>query len=221
MASGKRYKFQGSTFQVGTSYAAHKAITNITKAAPPILSVATHGYVLGDVVRVREVDGMIEMNGQVFPVDSPIAAGSFAGAGIDATGYTTFAAGSPQDARVEKVNFSNFCELTGANQQGGTTDEIDATTICSTAKEFETGLSDAGALTLDFNFAPNEVVQSAIRAAELAGDDLAFKLTLPGDGGIVILIGSVQQSSFQGAVGGLWTGSVTVKLTGQIFVLEA
>lgn len=220
MAAGKRYKFQGSTFQVQTGLAAHKPISSISLTNPAVIGVATHGYVLGDVVKASRISGTTELNNAVFPVDNP-STNDFEAAGVDATGYTAFVAGSPQDGRVEKVVFSTFCELTGVSQQGGSTDEIDATTICSTAKEFETGLSDSGTLQLDFNFAPNETVQAAIRAAELAGSQVAFKLTLPGDGGSVILVGSVQQSSFSGAVGGLFTGSVSFKLTGQIFVLSA
>lgn len=221
MSQGKRYKFQGSTLEVQTGLEAWKEVTAISKADPAVVSVATHGYVLGDVVRLGGITGMVELNGVVAPVDAPIAAGSFALAGVDSTDYTTFDAGSPQDARAQKLTFTRFCELTGMNQQGGTAEEIDATTICSDAKEFETGLSDAGTFQLDFNFAPNQPVQAAIRDAEASGEQIAIRITLPGDGGRVIVIGSVQQSSFQGAVSGLWTGSVTFKLTGQIFVLEA
>ncbi len=221
MAQGKRYKFNGTTMEVQTGLDAMKAVTGITQADPAIATVATHGYVLGDVVRLAGIAGMVELNGAVVPVDTPIASGSFALAGVDSTGYTTFEAGSPQDARVQKLLFTRFCELTGMNQQGGTTEEIDVTTICSTAKEFETGLPDSGTFQLDFNFAPNQPVQAAIRAAEASGEQIAIRITLPGDGGKVIVIGSVQQSSFQGTVGAIWTGSVTFKLTGQIFVLEA
>jgi len=35
------------------------------------------------------------------------------------------------------------------------------------------------------------------------------------------MLGKVQQTSFQGAVSGLWTGSATIKLSGEIFVLAA
>ncbi len=117
--------------------------------------------------------------------------------------------------------FTEFCELTGASQQDGTSDEIEATTICSTAKEFEVGRSDSGTIQLDYNFAPNETVQAALKAAKLSGDIISLKITLPGTGGTVIMFGSVQQSSFSGAVSGLWTGSTTFKLTGEIFVLSA
>ena len=50
------------------------------------------------------------------------------------------------------------------NQSGGA-DQYDASTICSDAKEFEQGLSDSGTLQLDFNWAGNQAVQTAIRNA--------------------------------------------------------
>lgn len=219
MAQGKRYKFQGSTLQVSTGYAAAKTITAVSQADPAVVSVSAHGYSEGDVVLIEDIDGMTELNGNLYVVDDP-AAGTFELAGVDSTGYTAFQAGSPSGG-ARKATLSEFCELTGINQQDGTADEIDATTICSNAKEFEVGLADSGSLTLDFNFAPNQTVQTALRNAKASGDDIAIKVTLPGDGGSIIMLGNVQATSFQAAVSGLWTGNATIKLTGEIFVLPA
>jgi hypothetical protein len=219
MAQGKRYKFQGSTFQIGVGYGASKNITNVTQADPAVVSVAAHGYSEGAVVLVEEVPGMIELNGNLYVVDDP-ASGTFELAGVDSTGYTAFVSGSPS-GNVRAITFSDFCELTGVNQQDGTADEIEVTTICSNAKEFEVGLSDSGSLTLDFNLAPNQTVQAFLRQAKADGTDVAFKVTFPGDGGSLIMLGNVQATSFQGSVNGVWTGSATIKLTGEIFVLAA
>lgn len=220
MSAGKRYKFQGSTFKVQTALGAAQEITAITKADPAVVSSAAHGNVTGDVVKLTIDSGsMYELNGNLYAVDNE-ASGTYELAGVDSTDYTTFAAGSPFDY-AQKVTFSNFCELTSVNQQDGGADEIEVTTICSTAKEFEQGLSDSGSLTLDFNWAGNETVQAALRTAKVSGDQLAFKITFPGTGGIVIMIGTVQSTSFQGAVNGVWTASATIKLTGEIFVHAA
>ncbi len=35
------------------------------------------------------------------------------------------------------------------------------------------------------------------------------------------MVGTVQQTSMQGSVNGVWTGSATIKLSGEVFVLEA
>src|SRR5688572_22861185 len=220
MAQGKRYKFQGSRFLVGTGYEAHKEIASISQADPASVGVTTHGYSEGDVVLLSEIDGMIELNDNLYVVDDPTA-NAFELAGVDSTAYTAFTAGSPQDGRTSKVSFVDFCELTGVNQQDGTADEIEVTTICSNAKEFEVGLSDSGSLTLDFNWAGNQAVQTALRNAKTNGTDVAFKIIFPGDGGSLIMLGNVQATSFQSSVNGVWTGTATIKLSGEIFVLTS
>lgn len=217
MSSGKRYKFQGTTFTVQTGIAGSSpspVITAITQADPAVVSSTANPHATGDVVRIKGVVGMTQVNGFLFVVDNRLA-NSYELARVDSTGYTAYASGGYSD----EVQFTEFCELTGMNQQDGTSDEIDATTICSTAKEFELGLSDSGSLQLDYNFAPLEGVQTALRDGKLSGDELAYKIVFPNSGGTVIMLGKVQATSFQGAVSGLWTGSATIKLSGEIFVL--
>lgn len=220
MSSGKRFKFNGSSFGVQTGFAAGKVVTAITKADPAVVSSTAHGLVLGAVVKMDLIGGMTELEDTLVPIDNPIT-GSFELAGVDSTNYSTFVANSPNTSVALPVTFSEFCELTGVNQQDAGADQIEVSTICSTAKEFEQGLSDSGTLQLDFNWAGNEAVQTAIRAAKISGDKLAFKITFPGDGGMVILIGTVQQTSFQGGVNGVWTASATIKLSGEIYVLAS
>jgi len=221
MSQGKRYKFQGSHFAVQTALATGKQITAISKADPAVVTAAGHGYVAGDVVRISGVDGMTELNGNEYVVAASLSSSTFSLEGVDSSGYGTFVNSSPTTAIAQKVTFTDFCELTGFNQQDGTADEIDVTTICSTAKEFEVGLSDAGSLTLDYNYAGNQTVQAALRAAKVAGTIIAFMLQLPNDGGTLIMFGSVQAQSISGSVSEVIKGSATIKLTGDIVVLEA
>lgn len=216
MAAGKRLKFQGSSLQVSTGVAATKTITDVTETDPAVVTSTAHGLLLGAVGRIAAVVGMTELNDNLYVVDNP-ETDDFELAGVDASGYTAYTSGGT----FAPLTFSAFCELTGVDQQDGTTDEIEVTTICSTAKEFETGLSDSGTLTLNYNFAPNTPVQAAFAAAKKAGDEVAVRITFPNGGGTIVMIGSVQQSSFSGAVSGVWTGSTTIKLTGEIFVLAA
>lgn len=216
MSAGKRYKFNGSRLQVSTGIGAAKTITGITNDDPAIVSSVGHGLVLGDVARIGGVVGMTEINDQLVIVDNP-EEDDFEAANINAEGYGTYVSGGT----VSKLAMSNFCELTGANQQDGQADDIEVTTVCSTAKEFEQGLGDAGTLTLDYNFAPNTGVQKALRDAKKSGQEVAVRVTLPGNGGSVIMVGHVRQTSFQGSNGAVWTGSASLKLTGDIFVLEA
>lgn len=220
MSAGKRYKFQGSSFTVQTGFGTPVNVTGAT-AADPVVLTATNTFVLGDVVKLSNFDAPTQLDGATYAIDNPLA-GSFELAGVDGTGYAAFNAGSP-NAVATPVTFSEFCELTGVNQQDGSADEEDVSTICSTAKEFEAGLSDSGTLQLDFNWAGNETVQAALRTAKVAGTTLAFKVAVgaAAAGGTVIMIGTVQQTSFSGQVGQVWKGSATIKLTGEIFVLAA
>lgn len=217
MTQGLRYKFNGSTFSVQTGLGGSSptpAISAITKADPAVVTSNAHPFVDGDVVKISGVVGMTNLNGNLYVVDNA-GANTIELAGEDTSAATTYTSGGVLDL----VSFAEFCELTGANQQDGAADQIEVTTICSTAKEFEQGLSDSGTLQLDYNAAPNSSVQAALRAAKVAGDQIAFKIVFPDSGGTIIMLGTVQQQSMQGQVNGVWTGSATIKLSGPIFIL--
>lgn len=219
MTQGLRYKFNGSSLAVQTALQAGKVITALTQADPGVVSAAAHGYSDGDVVKLQGLSAPTTLNNKLFVVDNALT-GTFELADTDTSGLDAFVAGSPTgDSVAKKVTFSDFCELTGANQQDGAADQIEVTTICSDAKEFEQGLSDSGTIQLDYNAAPLSTVQTALRDAKVSGDQIAIKITFPKSGGTIIVIGTVQQQSIQGQVNGVWTGSATLKLSGPIFVL--
>lgn len=219
MTQGLRYKFNGSSLSVQTGLASGKVITAITAADPGVVSSTAHGYVTGDVAKISGLSAPTTLNDKLFVVDNETS-GTWEMAGTDTSGLDAFVAGSPTgDSISQKVTFSEFCELTGANQQDGAADQIEVTTICSDAKEFEQGLSDSGTLQLDYNAAPLSSVQTALREAKVSGDQIAVKIVFPNSGGTIIVIGTVQQQSIQGQVNGVWTGSCTLKLSGPIFVL--
>lgn len=217
MSQGLRYKFNGSTLAVQTSLGGSSptpAISSVSKTDPGIVGSASHPFSDGDVVRIAGVVGMTSLNGNLYVVDNSNA-NFFEIAGEDTTNATTYVSGG----LLDEVVFSEFCELTGANQQDGAADQIEVSTICSTAKEFEQGLSDSGTLQLDYYAAPLATVQAALRAAKVSGDAIAVKITFPDSGGTLIMLGTVQQQSIQGQVNGIWSASCTIKLTGPIFVL--
>jgi len=216
MSQGQRFKFQGSTIQVSVGTGTAKTITDIDQADPALVTAAAHGFTLGTAVRLAAVVGMTAVSGKLFVVDNPDT-GDFASAGVDSTGYNAYVSGGT----ATPLTYSAFCELTGIDQQDGTSDEIEATTVCSTAKEFEVGLSDSGTLTLNYNYAPTSDIQAAFRAAKKAGEEVVVRVTLPNSGGTIVMIGKVQQASFSASNGTLYTGNTQLKLTGEIFVLGA
>jgi len=212
MSAGKRYKFQGSTISIVTEFGADspsKAITGITKANPAVVTSTAHGLTDGDVIKITGVVGMTEVNDEVFIVNV-LGANTFELIDTDSTGYGTWTA----NGSIDEATFSNWCEVTGYNRQGGSKSENDATSVCSTAKEYELGLPDFGTTQIDFFFAPLTAIQTAMRDFDESGDKLAARISLPRNGGMRTILGFVQQTSEQSQVDGLWTGSLTLRNTG-------
>jgi hypothetical protein len=215
MAAGKRIKFQDTRIQFLTGWSGDspsETVIGITKANPAVVNITAHGRTTGDVVRLLGALGMTEVNGNIYPV-TRIDANHYSLLDTNSTDYGTY---TPNSGKADLAVFSTLCELTGFNRQGGSSPEIPATTQCSTAAEFEIGLPDFGTAQVDFHYSPDVAVQQAIDAAQLSGDPFAYKITfLRKPGVFVIGLGFVQQTSEQGQVGGLWTGSFTMRSTGR------
>jgi hypothetical protein len=215
MAAGKRIKFQDTRIQFLTGWSGDspsEVVIGITKANPAVVNITAHGRTTGDVVRLLGALGMTEVNGNIYPV-TRIDANHYSLLDTNSTDYGTY---TPSSGKADLAVFSTLCELTGFNRQGGSSPEIPATTQCSTAAEFEIGLPDFGTAQVDFHYSPDVAVQQAIDAAQLSGDPFAYKITfLRKPGVFVIGLGFVQQTSEQGQVGGLWTGSFTMRSTGR------
>ena len=171
-----------------------------------------HGLADGDVVKLSGILGMTELNDDVFIVNV-LTSSTFELVDTDSSNYGTYVS----HGSIDKATFSNFCELTGYNRQGGSKTENDATSLCSTAKEYELGLPDFGTTQLDFFFAPQTAIQSAMADFDSSGEKMAVKVTLPKAGGIRTLLGFVQQTGEQAGSDGLRTGSITIRNTGAPF----
>lgn len=213
MSAGKSYKFTGTKIRVQTGYEVNSpphAITGITKAVEAVVSSAGINLDDGDVVRIRNVVGMTEVNDGVY-VALDNTTGTLGLADTDSTGYGTYVSGGV----VDVATFSNFCELTSYNRTGGTSPQIDTTSLCSTAQEFVSGLPDFGTVQLDYKFAPLTAIQSAMQDAYESGETIALQVELPNNGGLLVLLGTVTQTSEQAANGGIWTGSASFRITGR------
>ena len=221
MAGGLSYKFNGSEIAIATEFetaSPPQAITGgVTQANPPVVTSATHGYEDGDAVTITGVVGMTELNGKTFIINV-LTVNTFELFDVDASGYGAYVSGGELSVGV----YAAFCDSTSFSQTGGTATEIDTTTICSTRRENVLGLSDVGSATLDYNFAHRtSTVQLGIEAANRAGTPIALKLTLSEDGGHRVYLGRVQQLSVSGANDGIWTGSMTVRFSGDYFDYDA
>lgn len=213
MSSVSGYKFHGSQIAVLVGFTADSppgVITGISKANPAVVTAPSHGLVDGDVAKISGVVGMTEVNSNRYVVEF-IDVNTFALLGVDSTGYGTWASGGT----FEVGDFSNFCDLTNYNRTGGTSPEISKTALCSTAQEYLLGLPDFGTTQIDYNFAPATAIQRAIQAAYVSGDLIAVKVVLPENGGMMVQMGFVQQTSESAGVGNaIWQGSMTLRNTG-------
>lgn len=222
MSGGNRYKFQGTTIQVLTGFGSASptgVISGITRANPAVVTETSHGRSSGDVIKITGVLGMTEVNGGTYIIEV-VNANAFKLVDVDSSNYGAWTSGGD----IADAILSNFCELTGYNRTGGTSPEIAATTICSTAAEKEVGLPDFGTTQIDFNFAPRTDVQEAIAAyyqGANAGETFAVKVTLPNSGGVMVQLGFLQSTSETAAVNGLWTGSMTILNTGKRYDVAA
>lgn len=213
MPGGRRSKFQDSQIQFLTDFHSDSpsdAISAVTKADPAVVTSTAHGRADGDVIRINGVLGMTELNGLAFIINVT-GANNYQLLGVNSTNYGTYVSGG----RVDVATMSDLCELTGYNRQGGSSPEIDATSICSEAAEYELGLPDFGTTQVDYNFAPLTTVQAAIQAAYIAGSPFAAKVVLPNSGGTMLQLGFVQQTSESVQKGDIWKGSFTMRNTGQ------
>jgi len=212
MAAGVSFKFQGSKIQVILGFAQSSpvdAIQGVSKAVEAVVSDTSHGRLSGDVIQLSNIVGMTELNGGTYIIEV-LTANTYKLVGIDSTGYGTYVSGG----NVASATLSNFCELTGYNRSGGSAPEIDTTSLCSTAAEFELGLPDFGTTQIDFKYAPLTNIQKQLAALQLAGTQTGVIVTLPKSGGKITQLAFVQQTSEQSAVGAIWTGSATLRNTG-------
>lgn len=211
MAKGQSLKFQGSSLAVITGAAGTQAITGASKANPCVLTCTGHSFAVGDVVRISGVVGMTQLNG-TDQVVSAITVNAITLFGVDSTDYTTYASGGI----AAKGVFSNFCELTGFDRSGGASAEIETTSICSDAQEFEAGLRAFGNLKLDYNFA-STVVITAFDTAQAAAAPLMIKRILPKSAGATVWNTLVLETGESAEVNGVWKGSATIRINGNAF----
>ena len=202
-------KAQKSLIKIATGAGAAKNITAITKAYPPVITSAAHGFVAGDRVAIAAVGGMTELNGNTYTVEYATT-NTFALKGVDASAYGTYTSGGT----ATPVTFTQVMKVKNLDPGGGSASEIDETTLDSDAKEFSAGLvdygSESGELVVDFA----DAGQNALRARFADGVQKDFQITYPG-GTVKSFTGCVREyNGDKLAVDGILTATFTVRKTG-------
>jgi len=118
----------------GLTYDVPKTITAITKANPGVVTSASHGFSNGDRVRLYDVMGMTEVNGETYTVAN-VATNTFELSGVDTTSYTTYVS-----AGVARKLVSTVSGLTHLEGQ--------SVTVCADGAPQPNKTVSAGAITL-------------------------------------------------------------------------
>ena len=201
---------QGTRFQIqklGTN-GSPKTITGITAADPAVVTSTTHGLATGDVVTIAAVVGMTQVNGQSYVIKN-LTANTFELVGCDSTSFTAYASGGT----ATPFTFVESNEHKSYTVSPGQASDIDKTTMISTAKEFGVGLSDTGTFDVELNYVEADVAQVEMKLGLLDSSERWFRI-IKRNGGISAMKGSVRSLSETGAVDGIFTGSLSVRLSG-------
>src|SRR5882672_1523009 len=168
-------KTQGTQVKVETAAAATKAITGLTAASPPVVTATAHGYSAGDIVRLANIGGMVQLNNRVFVVANPVT-NTFELKGVDGTGYTPYTSGG--DSFKLTMTALGLCSGI-PSMFDGAADDIDVTHLLSVAKEKLQGLPDPGGVSLELVLDNTDTGQAAIRTMNEAQAAKGFSFTDP------------------------------------------
>jgi len=201
---------QGTRFQIqklGTN-GSPKTITGISAANPAVVTSTAHGLATGDVVTIAAVVGMTQVNGQSYVIKN-LTANTFELVGCNSTTFTAYGSGGT----ATPFTFAESNEHKSYTVSPGQASDIDKTTMISTAKEFGVGLSDTGTFDVELNYVEADVAQVEMKIGLLDSSERWFRI-IKRNGGISAMKGSVRSLSETGAVDGIFTGSLSVRLSG-------
>jgi hypothetical protein len=193
-------------------------ISAVTKANPAVVS-STDAVKVGDIVKFGSVTGMPEIDGKLAVV-TKITAGTSFEVNIDASGYA--AAGTAGTATVQELICG--CETKSYSGFDGSSAEVDVTTMCSTAREYISGLQDFGSFSFDVNLVPGDEFQIELNKAKAALEKRTFVLRIPPDNEGVqyayVFDAFVRSFSISGGVDQALSGSVSLRVTGEPILVE-
>lgn len=128
-----------------TCIAADKSITGATQANPCVVTVASHGYSIGDVVAITSVGGMTQLNNKLYKI-TVVDTNSFSLDGVGSTGYGAYTSGGTYTkgtfyvakSTVSMKDFTSGATTStdhwGATGVANMMDALSATTVASMFK---------------------------------------------------------------------------------------
>lgn len=186
-------------------------ITGVTKAAEAVFANSgTNGLAAGDLVVLKDISGMAEMNGRVIRVKaSGLTSTSFTAEGLDSTGFSAYVSGGSAFKITALLAFDN---LTSFNFPEPQPTRIDVTTIHGSTKTEVFGLDEAPQITMSANSDPLAPYTIEMRKASRTKTSRVFRVEL-NNGNVMIMHAFVAGGrGIDGAAGDVATGQTNLTL---------
>ena len=185
-----------------------KTITAISKASAAVVT-GTHDFAIGDLIVIKSVVGMVEINERVVRVLSVSTTVSFVCEALDSSAFTAYVSGGTATKVTALVGFDN---ATSFNYPEPSPNRIDVTTIHQTQKTEVFGLDESPQISMSTLSDPTSATMVAVKAASLAKTTRVFKVTLQ-NGNVLIMNAYVAGGrGLDGSVGAVASGSVALTL---------
>lgn len=159
--------------EVALTFGSPLAPTAVTKAAPPVVTLSTHGQTDGVVGYWSVSAGMVELDQQAILVDNA-ATNSWEMPGLDSTNYSTYTAGS----FVPAATWGTVSEAKQYDVNGGAADPLPDDRLIDSKHRNIAGLLASQDVTI--TIAQQEISGAALAFIELAalrGASCLFKVT--------------------------------------------
>lgn len=192
-------------------------ITAISKASAAVIT-GTHAFSVGDLVVIKDVVGMTQINLRVVRVLSVSTTVSFVAEALDSLLYSTYVSGG---TAIKITAFDSFDNVTSFSYPEPAPNKIDVTTVHDTEKKEVFGLDEAPQITMALIADPLNVAVLNLRAASLAKATRGFRVTLQ-TGNVLIMNAYVAGGrGLDGSVGEVATASASLTLaaTEQFFAV--
>ena len=197
-----------ATVQMQTALESAKTITAISQASEAVIT-GTHDYSVGDLIVIKAVVGMTQINNKVVRVKSVNTTVDFTCEGLDSTGFTAYASGGTAEKVTLGATFDNITNLSLPDQAAN---PITVTTIHDNEEQEIFGLDAAPTGSFSINADPLAASSVALAAASDAKTRRAFKVVLQ-NGYVGIFNAFVSGGAgIDGAAGAVATGTISLRL---------
>lgn len=208
----KTTPFQGTKFYIGTGVEAEKNITACTVTPNASITIASHGFKAGDLIRITGL-GSLDGYYPIKTVDSGTPGLITLADEVDWSDKD-----KPTDfsqAKAARVQWSNnFCAIKNLERSEDTLTEEDVTTMCDEGTVTEAGEIEFGSTKLTFFTAPDTTMQKLLRKKFFAKEVFPYKLIFKQNQGTMYGTGFIQSgNNYSGEVKGKFESGATIKHT--------